>query len=84
MCRVIGAASVPDYEGIRMPTLLVAGREDKSTPLKGCETIYERTGGKKRMEVLEGVGHWFCIEDPEAVGRLIGDFVEEVGVEKVD
>ncbi|KAK3170772.1 hypothetical protein OEA41_002854 [Lepraria neglecta] len=83
MCRVIGGASVPDYEGIRMPTLLVAGREDKSAPLKGCETIYERTGGKKRMEVLEGVGHWFCIEDPEAVGRLIGEFVEEVGVEKV-
>ncbi|KAK4692884.1 hypothetical protein P7C71_g4405, partial [Lecanoromycetidae sp. Uapishka_2] len=32
MCKVIGGASVPNYEGVRMPTLLIAGEEDK-TPL---------------------------------------------------
>ena len=63
---------------IEMPTLMVAGEEDKSAPLAGCEEIYKRTGGEKSMEVVKGVGHWSCIEDPESIAKLIGAFVEKV------
>ena len=54
---------MPNYAAIKMPTLLIAGREDKSVPIKRCETIYKRTGVEKMMEVLDGMGHWMCVED---------------------
>lgn len=78
MCKVIGGASPPDYASIKMPTLMVAADEDKSAPLANCKEIFEETGGPKSMEVLKGVGHWFCIEDHERVALLVGDFVEKV------
>ncbi|KAF6224383.1 hypothetical protein HO133_010960 [Letharia lupina] len=78
MCKALGGASPPDYAAIKMPTLMVAGEEDKSAPLAGCEEIFKRTGGEKSMEVVKGMGHWFCIEDPESIAKLIGAFVEKV------
>ena len=78
MCEALGGASPPDYAAIKMPTLMVAGEEDKSAPLAGCEEIFERTGGEKSMEVVQAMGHWFCIEDPDSIVKLIGAFVEKV------
>lgn len=78
MCKALGDASPPDYAAIEMPTLMVAGKEDKSAPVAGCEEIFKRTGGKKSMEIVKGMGHWFCIEDPESVAKLIGAFVEKL------
>jgi len=78
MCGVVASATAPDYAAMEMPTLLISADEDKSAPLEGCREIYRRTGGRKRMEVLEGVGHWFCVEDAGNVARLVGGFVEEV------
>ena len=78
MCKALSDASPPDYAAIKMPTLIVAGEEDKSAPLAGCEEIYKRTGGEKSMEVVKGLGHWHCIEDPESTVKLIGKFVEKV------
>ena len=30
------------------------------------------------MELVKGLGHWFCIEDPESVAEVIRAFVENV------
>ncbi|KAL6715223.1 hypothetical protein ACLMJK_007487 [Lecanora helva] len=76
MCKVVAGAEPPAYGDVRIPTLLVAGDEDKSAPLGGCETVFERMGGEKGMEVMKGVGHWFCVEDGEETVRLIRVFVE--------
>ena len=76
MCNVVASAVAPKYEDIEIPTLVIAGDEDKSAPLAGCEEIFKRTGGDKKMEVEKGVGHWFCIEEPEATAKLIGGFVD--------
>lgn len=79
MCRVIGSATPPDYARIRAPVLIVAGEEDKSAPLKGCEEILRRVGAEeKRMVVLKGVGHWLCIESPEEVVEAVAGFCEGV------
>lgn len=78
MCKVVGGASVPDYEGVRMPTLLVAGEEDKSAPLEKCKEIFSRLRGEKWMEVVDGMGHWHCIERPEKMGEMIRGFVEQL------
>jgi len=61
-----------------MPSLLIAGDWDKSASLGGCLEIYKRTGGRKYIDVIEGMGHWHCVEEPERVGKAIGFFVEQV------
>lgn len=79
MCRVIGSATPPDYAKIRVPVLVVAGDEDKSAPLQGCEEILRRIGAEeKRIEVLEGVGHWICIESPDKVTDAIARFYKQI------
>ena len=79
MCRVIGSATPPHYAKIQVPVLIVAGEEDKSAPLQGCEDILRRIGAEeKRIEVLKGVGHWLCIESPEKVVDAIVGFYKQI------
>jgi pimeloyl-ACP methyl ester carboxylesterase len=33
---------------------------------------------EKRLEIVDGVGHWHVIEAPDQVGQLIVDFVNSV------
>jgi len=48
---------------------------------KGKEEGREMDGVRedKRLIVLKGVGHWFCVEDADAVGSVLGGFLESVG-----
>ncbi len=79
MCRVISSATPPNYAKIQVPVLMIAGEEDKSAPLQGCEEILKRIGTEeKRMVVLKGVGHWICIESPEKVSDAIANFYKQV------
>ena len=79
MCKVVATASPPDYAAIQVPILIIAGREDKSAPLAGCEEILRRVGGEeKRLEILEGIGHWFGIEAPEQLVQKITSFYREI------
>ncbi|KAH8886555.1 alpha/beta-hydrolase [Thozetella sp. PMI_491] len=66
LCRVIASATAPVYRDIVSPLLIIAGSEDKSAPMDGCLSIFER----QNLAVLEGVGHWHCVEAPQEVGRL--------------
>ncbi len=62
-CRVIAGAKPPKYGKINVPVLIIAGEEDKITPLEACKKMFEELGTKqKRLELVEGVGHWHCIE----------------------
>ncbi|KUI64442.1 Putative aminoacrylate hydrolase RutD [Cytospora mali] len=75
-CRVIANAKRPVYEDIKCPVLLLAGQEDKSAPLDQCRKMFEEIGSeRKHLEVLEGVGHWHCIEAPIVVGEHILGFL---------
>ena len=66
---------------MKVPVLIIAGEEDKSAPLKGCEFILGELGSReKKLEVLKGVGHWHCVEASDEVGRLVKGFVD--GLEK--
>ncbi|TKA72237.1 hypothetical protein B0A49_05985 [Cryomyces minteri] len=78
-CRVIAGAEPPDYAHISIPCLIIAGAEDKSAPLEGCKKILAAIGAEeKRMEVLDGVGHWHCLEAPDEVARRIIDFYHQI------
>lgn len=75
LCRAISTAQPPNYGAVRAPSLLIAGVEDKSASMEGCRYIFEHVSSqKKTLEVLEGVGHWHCIEASEQVGGLIARF----------
>lgn len=79
LCKVVAYAyrSPPKYGKVSCPTLIIAGDEDKSAPLAGCEKILEALGSEeKRIAVMNGVGHWHCIEAPEEVGALMVDFMK--------
>ena len=87
-CVAIRDAEAPLYADVECPVLIVAGREDKSASVEGCQKIFDgltklqEDGGKggkvKKMVVLEGVGHWYCVESPDEVVREIKTFLEEV------
>ncbi|KAK7532575.1 3-oxoadipate enol-lactone hydrolase [Phyllosticta citricarpa] len=74
-CRVIAAARPPAYPHVKVPTLLLAGEEDKSAPLETSRRMFDELGAEsKRLVVLPQVGHWHAIEAPEAVADAIIDF----------
>ena len=86
MCRVILGASEdpkkgPDYSKVKCPVYIIAGDEDKSAPLDGCNKMLEALGTvkeEKRMVVLPKTGHWLCVERPEAVAQEIYGFYKAV------
>jgi 3-oxoadipate enol-lactonase len=62
---------------IQVPTLCVAGELDKSSPPEIVAAIAERIAGA-RFAVISGAPHMLFIEQPKAVGRVIGDFLAEL------
>jgi len=80
LCRTIATASAPEYSKVNSPVLVIAGGDDKTSPLEGCQTIIDSWGAdaQKKLEVVQGVGHWHVIEAPEQVGRLIVDFAHSL------
>jgi len=89
LCSLIAKAKKPDYGAIKIPLLVLAGEDDKTSPLAGCEGILRdygtsgeegEVGGRedKRLIVVKGVGHWHCVEDAEGVGRHLRGFLESV------
>ena len=74
-CNVIVNMKDPGFESIKVPTLILAGDEDMSAPMEGCEYIHQHLGSQqKELKVMKGVGHWHCIEAGDQVGREIAAF----------
>ena len=57
-----------------MPTLFVAGHEDKGAPVQASEE-YAAAMPNARLQVLENVGHWHVFEDLEGVARALKEFL---------
>ncbi|KAF1945760.1 alpha/beta-hydrolase [Clathrospora elynae] len=78
-CRVIVNAKKPNYSKISIPVLILAGDEDKSAPLEGCKKMFEEIGtSEKKLEIMQGVGHWHCLEAFDEVVRLIQAFYHKI------
>lgn len=78
-CRVIVNSKPPNYGKITIPVLILAGDEDKSAPLEGCKKMFEEVGtSEKKLEIMQGVGHWHCLEAFEDVINLIQAFYHEI------
>ncbi len=68
----------PDSHGdlarLRVPTLVACGRQDPVTPLADHEAIAAAVAGA-RLEVIEDCGHLSTIEQPEALTRVLADWL---------
>jgi pimeloyl-ACP methyl ester carboxylesterase len=64
-----------DLNKITLPTLIIVGEEDVATPPAKSERMRNAIKGAK-MRVLPRCGHSSSIEEPEAVTRAIGEFLD--------
>lgn len=68
------AGTTLEIEKVDVPTLIVAGDEDKISSLEWAEKMGKRMP-KAKVEVLKGVGHWHCFEDLEGVAGAVKGFL---------
>ncbi len=59
-----------DLSTLRLPTLVMCGRQDPVTPLADHEAMVACVPGA-RLEVIEDCGHLSTIEQPEATSRVL-------------
>lgn len=62
---------------VRVPTLIVAGLEDRLTPVTYGRRLAAAIPGARLVEV-EGAGHFPQLEQPDAVNRAIREFLAEL------
>ena len=66
--------SRPHLAKIRVPTLVIAGREDAIMPLEWLEELSRGIPGAK-LEVIDRCGHMAPLEKPAEVARLLRDWI---------
>ena len=62
---------------IRVPTLVMCGREDRATPPEKSENIARAITGS-RLVMLDDVGHMSTLEDPDAVNQHLVPFARSI------
>ncbi|RCK59477.1 hypothetical protein Cantr_07204 [Candida viswanathii] len=76
-CRAImsGETCGLDYAKVKVPTLVVYGKYDKTSPWTGC--IEEIAKGLRDVVTLKElpVGHWIAIEDDEGLASIMKEFI---------
>jgi pimeloyl-ACP methyl ester carboxylesterase len=65
-----------DLARVAVPTLVMCGRNDPVTPVPDHEVIAARIPGA-RLEIIEDCGHLSTIEQPEAVNRVLIDWLRK-------
>jgi len=73
-CLALTKAQDPDYASIGVPTLILAGAEDKTCPEPTVKFLSGAIPSAK-VVTLQDVGHWHIVEDVEATARELHAFV---------
>lgn len=60
--------------GVRTPTLVVWGRDDRIVPIE-CGDLFAKALPQARLQIVEGAGHFVEMEQPEQLARLVREFV---------
>ncbi len=63
-------------QNITQPTLIISGSRDKMTIPGMREEMHEKMPNSK-LEILNGLGHAFTIEDPEEANNSIWNFIQD-------
>jgi len=73
--KIISQDVQADAGNIKIPTLLIYGDADKSTPA-GFGKIFQRKISGSRLEIIEGAGHYLHQQQSEKVADLISNFLK--------
>jgi pimeloyl-ACP methyl ester carboxylesterase len=65
-----------DLARVSVPTLVMCGRSDPVTPVADHEVIAAKIPGA-RLEIIEDCGHLSTIQQPEAVNRVLIDWLRK-------
>jgi pimeloyl-ACP methyl ester carboxylesterase len=60
--------------GIKIPTLIVCGSEDRMTPVRYSEFLRDSIAGST-LKIVQGAGHMAMAEQPQVVAGLIMEFI---------
>lgn len=78
-CAAIAAC---DFEQsnleLNLPTLVIAGEEDGSTPPDLVRATAAMIAGSQ-FELIDNAAHLPCVEQPEVYARILGKFIRENG-----
>lgn len=69
--------SVSTLGKMTVPTLVIAGEEDNAIPHAEAETLQKNIPGAQ-LRVIPKAGHFAAMEQPEAVGLLLRQFLDSV------
>ena len=75
---IAGTDFITPTSGLRLPSLGIAGSEDRSTPPALVRETLDLIPGSK-FELIRGVGHLPHVEKPEEYARILISFMEETG-----
>jgi pimeloyl-ACP methyl ester carboxylesterase len=62
--------------GVRAPALVVWGDDDRIVP-KSAGELYARSLPRARLATVAQAGHFVDLEQPDALARLVTDFIDE-------
>jgi 3-oxoadipate enol-lactonase len=68
---------IPMLREIRVPTLVIVGREDAYRPVAQAEQLRDGIAGSK-LAVIEGAGHMPNLERPDAFNEVMGAWLRSL------
>ena len=71
--------SVADLKTIDVPTLIAIGEEDVLSTVADGELMRQNIAGS-RLKVIPKAGHYAAYEQPELVGKMLRQFLDEVSM----
>jgi 3-oxoadipate enol-lactonase len=71
--------SVADLKTINVPTLIAIGEEDVLATVADGELMRQNISGSQ-LKVIPKAGHYAPWEQPEAVGKVLRQFLEDASL----
>ena len=62
---------------MNLPVLIIAGSEDRLTPVAEAEAMRTKIPGA-RLRVIQSAGHLSNLENPDEFNAALGGFIDEV------
>ena len=76
-CEALAGIDAANIDAIAVPTLVLTGDEDGTSPPRAAKAIADRIAGSS-FEVLDRCGHWTTFEQPNAVNAALLNFLLNV------
>jgi len=73
-CEALASCKAADHAAIKVPTALIAGREDTVAPVAMAEKLSDAIENS-RLEIMPSCGHWMMVEWPVIAGRLLKTYI---------